>query len=100
MYPEVNALSNTKQAKFPIGQIVATANALSKLTHDDILKALSRHVTGDWGEVCEEDRQENELSLKEGYRLLSVYQGAAGTKFWIITESDRSVTTVLLPEDY
>lgn len=100
MFPEVNTLSNTKQAKFPLGQTVATSNALSKLTRDDILKALSRHVTGDWGEVCEEDRQENELSLKEGFRLLSVYQGAAGTKFWIITESDRSVTTVLLPKDY
>ena len=100
MYPEVDALSNTKEAKFPLGQTVATSNALSKLTHDDILKALSRHVIGDWGEVDEEDRQENELSLKEGFRLLSVYHGANGVKFWIITESDRSVTTVLLPEDY
>ena len=100
MYPEVDVLSNTKQAKFPLGQTVATSNALSKLTHDDILKALSRHVTGDLGEICEEDRQENEISLKNGWRLLSVYKAMNGTKFWIITESDRSVTTVLLPEDY
>lgn len=90
----------SKMAKFTLGQIVATPNALSTLTHDDILSALSRHVKGDWGNVCEEDRQENELSLKEGFRLLSVYQGASGTKFWIITEADRSVTTVLLPKDY
>ena len=100
MYPEVTALSNKKQAKFPVGQIVSTANALSKLTHADIMTALSRHVKGDWGEVDEEDRQENELSLQKGFRLLSVYRSSDGTKFWIITESDRSVTTVLLPEDY
>jgi hypothetical protein len=50
--------------------------------------------------VSDEDRQENELSLKEGFRLLSVYHTAAGVKFWIITEADRSTTTVLLPEDY
>ena len=61
MYPEVIALSNKKQAKFPVGQIVSTTNALSKLTHEDIITALSRHVKGDWGEVDEEDRQENEL---------------------------------------
>ena len=87
-------------AKFSLGQMVATPNALSQLTHGDILTALGRHVKGDWGQVCDEDRQENELSLKQGFRLLSVYAGANGTKFWIITEADRSVTTVLLPEDY
>ena len=89
-----------KTAKFPLGQLVSTSNALSKLAHEDVLTALSRHVQGDWGKICEEDRQENELSLKKGFRLLSVYYGANGTKFWIITEADRSVTTVLLPEDY
>ena len=100
MYPEINLVPNRKQAKFPVGQIVATSNALTKLTHGDILLALGRHVTGDWGDVCEEDHRENELSLKEGFRLLSVYRGTDGTKFWIITEADRSATTILLPEDY
>ncbi|TVM03349.1 MAG: hypothetical protein CV087_05645 [Candidatus Brocadia sp. WS118] len=88
------------QPKSDLGQIVATSNAHSKLTQDDILCALGRHVSGDWGDVCEEDRQENEFSLKEGFRILSVYRGINDIKFWIITEADRSVTTVLLPEDY
>jgi hypothetical protein len=87
-------------AKFPLGQIVATTNALSKLTQEDINTATGRHASGDWGDVGEEDRSENELSLKDGFRLLSVYYGASGEKFWIITEADRSATTVLLPEDY
>lgn len=100
MFPQIDLPRNAGQPKFPTGQIVATPNALSKLTHNDILTSLSRHIQGDWGEVCEEDHQENELSLKEGFRLLSVYKGSNQTKFWIITEADRSVTTVLLPEDY
>src|ERR1051325_4924425 len=87
-------------AKFGLGRIVATPNALSKLSNEDILRALQRHQAGDWGDVDEHDRQENELSLKEGFRLLSVFHSAQRVKFWIITESDRSSTTLLLPEDY
>jgi hypothetical protein len=87
-------------AKFQIGQMVATPNALSKLTQDDILRGLQRHQAGDWGDMDEHDRQENELSLKNGFRLLSVYHAVNGIKFWIITEADRSATTVLMPEDY
>jgi hypothetical protein len=87
-------------SKFPLGQVVATPNALDSLSQPDILTALRRHAAGDWGDVSDEDRQENELSLEEGLRLLSVYRSAGGTKFWIITEADRSSTTVLLPEDY
>ena len=85
--------------KFPLGQVVITPNALEKLNSDDILNALNRHVLGDWGELDDEDRRENENSLKNGFRLLSAYR-SAGTKFWIITEGNRQVTTVLLPEDY
>jgi hypothetical protein len=88
-----------KAAKFPLGQIVITANANAQLDSQAVNEALIRHAAGDWGEVCEDDRQENELSLKEGFRLLSVYRSGQ-TKFWIITEADRSVTTVLMPEDY
>ena len=87
-------------AKLRLGHIVATPNALLRLTNEDILMSIQRHQAGDWGDVCDEDRQENELSLKQGFRLLSVYHAANGTKFWIITEADRSSTTVLLPEDY
>jgi len=91
---------NLPAAKFALGQIVATPNALAQLSQDEILISIARHQTGDWGEVDEHDRQQNEESLQQGLRLLSVYHAANGTKFYIITESDRSVTTVLLPEEY
>ena len=85
--------------KFPLGQVVITPNALEKLNSDDILNALNRHVVGDWGDLENEDRQTNDEALQSGDRLLSAYRSGA-TKFWIITESSREVTTVLLPEDY
>lgn len=87
-------------ARFRLGRIVATPNALAHLTQDDILAGISRHQSGDWGDVDEHDRQSNDHALVKGTRLLSVYHSAAGMKFWIITEADRSATTVLLPEDY
>lgn len=87
-------------AKFPMGRLVATPNALEHIPNPDIMAALQRHLTGDWGDVDDHDREENVLSLKAGFRLLSVYRSAKGVKFWIITEADRSATTVLLPEDY
>jgi hypothetical protein len=83
-----------------LGEIVATANAVAEIPEHEVRKALVRHACGDWGEVCAEDRKENDLSLREGFRLLSVYRTSTGTKFWIITEWDRSLTTVLLPDDY
>lgn len=92
--------ANDKKGKFSLGRIVATPNALEALAGDDILLALGRHARGDWGDVGEDDRRENELSLTARLRLFSVYHDRSGTKFWIITEADRSVTTVLLPEDY
>lgn len=94
----INILS-VKATKFPLGQIVITANANAQLDSQAVSEGLSRHASGDWGEVCEADREENELSLREGFRLLSVY-GIGQGRFWIITEADRSVTTVLMPEDY
>ncbi len=87
-------------AKFRLGRFVATPKALEVLSREDILAAIRRHQSGDWGDLCDADRQENELSLKDGSRLFSQYYSAAHTKFWLITEADRSVTTVLLPEDY
>ena len=87
-------------AKFRLGHIVSTPNTLNNLTQDDILVAIQRHQAGDWGDVDERDRQENELFLKQGLRLLSVYHASSGIKFWLITEADRSATTILLPEDY
>ncbi len=61
---------------------------------------IARHAAGDWGDLSDEDRAENELSLRQGFRLLSAYHSAAGVKFWIITEADGLATTVLLPEEY
>jgi hypothetical protein len=89
--------------KFKFGQVVITTNANQRLNPLDVAACLQRHASGDWGEVCKEDAAENERSLKEGFRLLSAYrspQQPEGERFWIITEADRSVTTVLLPEDY
>ena len=88
------------KAKFEIGRLVATPNALRAVPQAEVMEALGRHVSGDWGDCSKEDREENELSLREGFRLFSVYRTKDGTKFWIITEADRSATTVLLPEDY
>ena len=87
-------------AKFPSGQIVITPAALNTLSQTDVQTALVRHLRGDWGDVDEHDRKENDVSLQRDFRLLSVYHAANGTKFWIITEADRSVTTILLPSDY
>ena len=86
--------------KFDLGHLVATPNALGVLSHDDIMVALGRHVRGDWGELDPEDRNANERALQHGGRLFSAYLSTNEVKFWIITECDRSATTVLLPEDY
>ena len=87
-------------AKFRLGRIVSTPNALESITQDDILTAIGRHQSGDWGDVCAEDCNANDESLVDGPRILSVYHATNGRKFWLITEADRSVATVLLPEDY
>lgn len=70
------------------------------LAAEDTVKGLSRHATGDWGDMSEDDKQANEDALVDGYRLMSSYRDREDNKYWIITEADRSVTTVLLPSDY
>jgi len=87
---------------FPPGQVVATPGALKRLEEagQDPFELLSRHVAGDWGELDEADRQENELSVREGFRILSAYTLSSGVKVWVITEADRSATTILLPSEY
>jgi hypothetical protein len=88
--------------KFSPGSVYITPGAMEQFTAsgDDPLAFLIRHLAGDWGEVNAEDWRANEESLLRGERLLSVYRMSNGTKFWIITEWDRSVPTFLLPEDY
>jgi hypothetical protein len=93
----------SKSPLFPLGQVVATPGALAALEKagQQPQDFLARHVHGDWGDLCDEDRNENRLSLEQGCRLLSSYRTCAGdTKVWVITEADRSVTTILLPEEY
>ena len=87
---------------FPAGQIVATPGALALLeqANKSPLEFLSRHLRGDWGDPCQEDKTENELSQKHGFRLMSSYPITETEKLWIITEADRTVTTLLLPEEY
>jgi hypothetical protein len=88
---------------FSAGRIVATPSALALLeqANKSPLEFLSRHLRGDWGDdLCQEDKTENELSLKYGFRLLSSYRVTDTEKIWIITEADRSVTTLLLPAEY
>lgn len=94
------ARENEPRAKFLLGRTVATPNALDHIPYDEILCALARHVCGDWGELDAEDLKSNERALKLGGRLFSEYYSVQQIKFWIITEADRSATTVLLPEDY
>ncbi|MCZ2340459.1 MAG: hypothetical protein LC104_01525 [Bacteroidales bacterium] len=89
----------TTVVRFPLGEIVITGNASRRLATEAVLAGLRRHASGDWGNLCPEDAMANDEALKNGYRLLSVY-GDGLHRFWIITEWDRSVTTVLLPEDY
>lgn len=92
----------TQTARFALGQFVATPGALEALQHagQSPLDFLVRHSQGDWGEVCKEDWQANDRALQEGERVLSAYRLTSGVRIWIITEWDRSVTTVLLPSEY
>jgi hypothetical protein len=83
---------------FPLGQTLATPGALALGV--DFSPYLLRHQCGDWGDLGEEDQAENDFSLVHGLRILSTYHTPDGVKFWIITEADRSATTVLLPSEY
>ena len=87
---------------FTLGRVVATPGALAALeaSGESLSDYLTRHLSGDWGDVDAEDARENELSLKRGWRLLSAYTLKSGTKIWVITEADRSSTCILLPEEY
>lgn len=96
-----NAMQIQQVARFSLGRVVATPGALHALDRAGMgaLPLLARHQSGDWGQVDAEDRQTNEQALAHGWRLLSAYE-VGGAKVWIITEADRSATTVLLPEEY
>lgn len=90
------------EAKFKLGQVVATPGALEALEDAGQLPGefLRKHVSGDWGDVEADDRHENETSVEGGFRVLSAYKTSKGVKLWVITEADRSSTCVLLPDEY
>jgi hypothetical protein len=89
------------RAPLPLGNVLATPGALKLLGKSGgyPIEYLARHATGDWGDLCAFDRRQNEIALREGYRVFSSYEVPAG-RVWIITEADRSVTTIVLPEEY
>ncbi len=88
-------------APLPLGRVVATPGALETIlgAGGDPFSYVARHASGDWGDLCASDRRENERSLRHGWRILSSYPVGEG-RVWVITEADRSVTTILLPEEY
>ncbi|MEI6165744.1 MAG: hypothetical protein WCS52_00975 [bacterium] len=87
---------------FDLGEVVATRGALAAMeaAGQHPLTFLFRHLSGDWGEVCADDWALNDESLESGDRLLSAYRTNKGERIWVISESDRSVTTLLLPDEY
>ena len=87
---------------FALGQTYITPGAEEALmiAGQTEIEFLRRHMSNDWGEASDEDARENELSLKEGFRLLSAYRTVRGQRLWIITEADRSSTTILTPDEY
>lgn len=91
---------DTPSPLFPIGNLFATPNAIEQIPNDEIAQALARHQQGDWGIVSRDDKTANNAAVKHETRILSAYKTSKGKKFWIITEADRSMTTVLMPEDY
>jgi hypothetical protein len=90
------------EAKFPMGQIVATLGALSAMSESGQNPAefIERHAQGDWGELCADDCEANERALKSGARLFSRYMTTKNHPLYVITEWDRSITTILVPEEY
>jgi hypothetical protein len=85
---------------FQLGKLVLTSHALKQLDPQSVYDAFKRYIQADWGDLCSEDKQVNNDALLYGNRILAAYSDSKGIKFWIITEGDRSYTTVLLPEEY
>ncbi len=93
---------NEHKVLFPLGDVYLTIGAREALeeSNQKAIEFLLRHQCGDFGNVCEEDKRENELSVKEGFRILSSYRTSQDVKIWVITEAERSSSCLLLPEEY
>jgi hypothetical protein len=85
---------------FPLGNLLITPTARDLLTPEIIANLLQRHQCGDWGDMTAEDKQENDYSVPRALRIFSAYNVGEGERVWLITEADRSATTILTPEDY
>ena len=98
----MNTQHNGRQPRFRLGTVLITPGAILALVeaNQSALDLLERHAYGDWGELTGEDWQANEDALQEGTRLFSAYTLTTDRRLWIITEADRSVTTLLLPMEY
>jgi hypothetical protein len=102
MRADTNTNRQPSVTRFALGQTYITPGAEEALmiAGQTGIEFLRRHMSQDWGEISDDDVRENELSLTEGFRLMSAYRTAKGQKLWIITEADRSATTILLPDEY
>jgi hypothetical protein len=102
MQPNPYTNRQSSVTRFALGQTYITPGAEEALmiAGQTAIEFLRRHMSNDWGELSDEDVRENELSLKAGFRLLSAYRTVNGQKLWIMTEADRSSTTILLPDEY
>lgn len=91
-----------KEPLFPLGDLHATPGALEALraTGEVPIAFFDRHVRGDWGDICQDDKVMNHIAIKLGNRILSAYKTSKGIKLWVITEADRASTTLLLPDEY
>jgi hypothetical protein len=98
----VSSILKPFQVKFPLGQLVMTRGAMEALAEagQSPMEFIQRHQSGDWGEVPEADRRENDFSVTHGFRILSAYRTSRDVRIWVITEADRSATTILLPSEY
>lgn len=96
----MNGEERTKSVYISIGKLLITADAHSLLDEQSITDCLRRHIKGDWGDLEPQDKKTNDLAVETGESIVSAYHDTRGKKFYIVTDADRSMTTVLLPEDY
>ena len=85
--------------RFPLGRVRMSKKARESLTYADALNGLRSHAIGEWGLLSDDEWWENELSLRQGYQLMSIHLASNGNRFWIVTEADRSLTTIRLPTE-
>lgn len=100
--PRQSTVGIAKRPLFPLGHVCATPAAMDLMEQLSLspLEFIVRHVFGDWGQVCQDDREANQAALQNGTRLLSAYEVPGGQRLWVLTEADRSVTTLMCPSDY